>query len=344
MNRKISHVYRVIKEKQPIIGLLPEIEAPNYDWEGTRWVFPQCNLDALNNAGAKPFLLQYDLNRIPEYVRRLNGLLLPGNVFNIADYKNLAKSAKERLVFEMTLVTAMFKAGKPVFGICGGMQAVGKLLGGKMVADICAQIGNSSHNYEEYREVAHIVDITPGSFMYDAADNKTSIGTNGIHNQGFVELPDIFKVAARTKDRVIEAVSLHDSNGKIIFFGTQFHPEINHTTGVVRPNTRITETDQMDRNLLQQFVDRAKEKPQPQHTVELVAAIKRINAIQEVLDAPTKPDLDPAVVMPSAGNNNKCGAQRKSVLGDSNLSSVGKKILQQALLGHRSSQNFDVFS
>lgn len=344
-----SFTKKIESERGPLIGLLAEIEKPTADWEGTKWTFPQCNLDVLRNAGAKPFFVQYDLSRIPEFVERLDGVLLPGNVFDIANYENLAKSAKERLVFEMKLVTEMFRVGKPVFGICGGMQAVGKLLGGIMINHIPDEVeGDVSHNYKDYRGIAHEVDITSGSFMYTASRNKTKIGTNGIHHQGFEDLPQPFEIAARTQDGVIEAMSLKDSRGKIIFFGTQFHPEINNRTG--KPGDIITDTDIMYNNLLTQFVERAKErakegqKYKPEYTAKLVKQIESIKAVLEVEAVKPKDDWDPAVIMPSAAaadNDNKkvmCGVstqqQRKSVSSEHNrresLVKAGQQLLRQA--------------
>ena len=113
--------------------------------------------------------------------------------------------AKDRL-----LVDAFVKAGKPIMGICGGLQVLNVYFGGtlnQLVPD-----HNDIHD-------GHRIHVEKDSFLYDVYQAETT-EVNSYHRQCALEPAPGFRVTARAEDGTIEAIE----RGSII--AVQWHPEV----------------------------------------------------------------------------------------------------------------------
>jgi GMP synthase (glutamine-hydrolysing) len=106
---------------------------------------------------------------------------------------------------------AVFTAGKPVLGICYGMQLMCQELGGRLAP---------AHN-REYGH-AEIEVVEPGALLAGLPDRQPVWMSHGDHVE---ELPPGFAVNARTSSIPFAAASDPTRN----LHAVQFHPEVAHT-------------------------------------------------------------------------------------------------------------------
>jgi gamma-glutamyl-gamma-aminobutyrate hydrolase PuuD/enamine deaminase RidA (YjgF/YER057c/UK114 family) len=128
----------------------------------------------------------------------------------------------DRRAFEQALIRGALAVGKPVLGVCNGMQTLGEVLGGRVDRDDPALLGPGSRHLP--RPVpdapAHAVALTPGSRLAAWAEGP-AVEVNSLHRHAL--RPDgRFLVAARAEDGVVEAI---EGPGEAFCLGVQWHPE-----------------------------------------------------------------------------------------------------------------------
>lgn len=176
-----------------------------------------------------------DLN-LRDYARALDGLVLQGgNDVAPETYGQTPQHPdwhgdRVRDLYEIELVNAFVEAGKPVFGICRGLQLLNVMHGGTLVQDIPSQRPNArahrdSSNYERH---FHDIEILPGTRLATLYGGLARARVNSIHHQAIEQLAPGFVVEARCPDDgTIEAVR-HD--GAAWIAAVQWHPEF-HVPG-----------------------------------------------------------------------------------------------------------------
>ena len=175
---------------------------------------------------------QIDLARFAE---ALDGLVLQGG--NDVAPENYGEkplqpdwrgdSVRDR--YEMALVRAFVKAGKPVFGICRGFQLLNVMHGGTLYQDIATQLaGSLSHrDAPRYERNFHDVELTPGSRLAQLYPGVQRARVNSIHHQGIKRLASEFQVEARCPDDgMIEAIR---RRGPVYVAAVQWHPEFHNS-------------------------------------------------------------------------------------------------------------------
>jgi putative glutamine amidotransferase len=127
--------------------------------------------------------------------------------------------------YEIELVNAFVDAGKPVFGICRGLQLLNVAFGGTLYQDIPTQRPDAvKHvNRAHYERNLHQLQIEPGSRLAGLYPRTSMAYVNSIHHQGIKDLAPPFRVQARCpEDGMIEAVR---REGPGYVAGVQWHPE-----------------------------------------------------------------------------------------------------------------------
>jgi putative glutamine amidotransferase len=130
--------------------------------------------------------------------------------------------------YEIELVRAFLRAGKPVLGVCRGAQVLNVALGGSLFQDIeTLHPGHRVHrDWKVYDQLAHEIAIEPGSRLerwYAGAPRPARV--NSVHHQGLDRLGRGLTVEARSvPDGVVEAVRYDDGTG-VFAYGVQWHPE-----------------------------------------------------------------------------------------------------------------------
>ena len=120
---------------------------------------------------------------------------------------------------ERTLVAPdyVFRMGAPVLGICYGMQAMARQLGGK--------VENS-----DKREFGFARVRVPGQSLLlgdlrDGTEGEPYLDVWMSHGDKVVRAPDGFTVTGSSENTEIAAMADDDRR----YYGVQFHPEVNHT-------------------------------------------------------------------------------------------------------------------
>ena len=137
----------------------------------------------------------------------------------------------ERDAYELDLVRAVLAAGKPVLGICRGLQLLNVALGGTLYQDIAHQTGSPvvHRDQQAYQRNRHSVDVVAGSALSAIYDGATSGTVISVHHQAICDLATPLVVEATSRDDgIIEAVRLvGDAEGSPRWaVGVQWHPEL----------------------------------------------------------------------------------------------------------------------
>ena len=135
--------------------------------------------------------------------------------------------------YEMELIRAFVAAGKPVFGICRGLQLLNVTYGGTLLQDIPTQRPEAlDHRMPgKYEHHHHTVEFVPGTHLASLFPDVSHATTNSIHHQGIKDLATDFVVEARCpEDGMIEAVR---RRGPGFVAGVQWHPEFHDPTDPV---------------------------------------------------------------------------------------------------------------
>lgn len=129
----------------------------------------------------------------------------------------------ERDRFEAELARMYIAAGKPVLGICRGMQLLNVIMGGTLSQDVSGSIAHMlDHQRNGCHLYAHRVDIPTGTLLAGIAGTSGNVPVNSFHRQGIRELGDGLVVEARSADGLPEAISMV---GRDDVLGVQWHPE-----------------------------------------------------------------------------------------------------------------------
>ena len=111
-------------------------------------------------------------------------------------------------------------AGRPILGICYGMQRLNALAGGTIYGDVEREHDGALTHSQKRGGTTHPVRIDPSSQLHAVLD-RDELTVNTRHLQALSTLGTGFSVAATAPDGVIEAIEHEDGT----IFGVQFHPE-----------------------------------------------------------------------------------------------------------------------
>ncbi|MHB1303768.1 MAG: gamma-glutamyl-gamma-aminobutyrate hydrolase family protein [Acidiphilium sp.] len=217
-------------EKRPLIGLTLDAEAPGgyskFPWYAIRRNY----MEAIAAAGGLPVALPHRAERAPDWIERLDGLVVTGGAFDVdpALYgettRHDAVTLKEsRTSAELALLREALKRDIPVLGICGGEQLMAVALGGTLIQHIPDAVPDAlAHEQPNPRdEAGHKVAIVPGTRLA-AIVGVAEMRVNSSHHQSVREAGPNLVVNATAPDGVIEGV---ESAGYRVCVGVQWHPE-----------------------------------------------------------------------------------------------------------------------
>lgn len=176
------------------------------------------------------------LMRASEVAPRLDGLLLTGSPSNLEasrygqgeaeDVSGPYDPKRDQMV--MDLVSALLDLGKPVFGICRGLQELNVYFGGTLRRDTSKSPDLLRHHAPEDVSFAamfdhtHPVRLTQGAHLARAL-GKEDLRVNSVHFQGVGELGPGLRPEAHAPDGLVEAFSTEVNGAPVL--AVQWHPE-----------------------------------------------------------------------------------------------------------------------
>jgi putative glutamine amidotransferase len=171
--------------------------------------------------------------------QRLDGLLLTGSRSNVAPHRygcgrsETGPLDEERDQVALALAGHMIDAGRPVFGICRGLQELNVLFGGTLTCDLTDHHLGDDVPFDALFAHDHGVTLDP-SGMLAAATGTQRLTVNSVHQQGIERLGSGLGVEARADDDgLIEAFSARPNGAAVL--AVQWHPE---WAGANRPDGR----------------------------------------------------------------------------------------------------------
>ncbi|HEX4181117.1 MAG TPA: gamma-glutamyl-gamma-aminobutyrate hydrolase family protein [Caulobacteraceae bacterium] len=177
-----------------------------------------------------------DLMAAREVAPRLDGLLLTGSPSNVApDRYGQGGAADAEGPFDLGrdamtagLIEAMLELGRPVFGVCRGLQELNVAFGGSLRRDMSRNVELIAHHapddvgFDAMFAHEHDVALTPGGVLQRGL-GRDRLTVNSVHFQGIDRLGDGLGVEAVAPDGVIEGVSAQVNGAPVV--AVQWHPE-----------------------------------------------------------------------------------------------------------------------
>ena len=166
-----------------------------------------------------------------DYAEWLDGLVLHGGSdvwpgsYGETPLQERWSGDRNRDAYEIALARAFVAAGKPVFGICRGLQLINVAFGGSLYQDI----GTQQPQALVHRDAAaydlnfHEVEVLPDTQLASLLAGASSSRINSVHHQGVKDLAPGFVVEARCPaDGMVEAIR---HSGPAWVAAVQWHPE-----------------------------------------------------------------------------------------------------------------------
>jgi putative glutamine amidotransferase len=203
---------------------------------------------------------------LADYAQMLDGLVLEGGAdmwpgsYGEEPLRPEWSGDRIRDEYEIALLRAFVDAGKPVLGVCRGLQVINVAFGGTLYQDITTQLAGAieHRNAKLYDQNFHTIEFVSGSRLAELYPHPTefTVGValpaggpsasvrapghphavnvvNSVHHQGIKELAPFFDVEARCpNDGVIEAIRYDRSRGPVQSYvaAVQWHPEFHDWT------------------------------------------------------------------------------------------------------------------
>lgn len=182
----------------------------------------------LQAAGADPVLINSASGHVFSAVDYDGVLILGGGDVDPARYGGNTAEPTVHAVdttadeTEIDLVVGAVENGRPVLGICRGLQLINVAFAGSLIEDLGPESVHKVHK-ERPPMAGHAVSVHPGSLLADAL-GPGEITVQSGHHQAVRRLGDRLRVVGTASDGVVEAVELaRPDEGWLL--AVQWHPE-----------------------------------------------------------------------------------------------------------------------
>lgn len=191
-------------------------------------------VDAILRAGGAPLLIPPvpDEEALRTLYERLDGVVFAGGGdiaparYGAEAHPQLGTTDPLRDDAELPMARWAITDGKPVLGICRGIQVINVALGGTLYQDIPSELAtelhhNLSYEQEDWALLAHPMHVAANSRLAHML-GVHSLPINSLHHQAVRDLGRGLRAVGWAPDGVIEAV---EGMGEAFVVGVQCHPE-----------------------------------------------------------------------------------------------------------------------
>lgn len=215
--------------ERPRIGVTPCLDAgrrlrPGLD----SWYLSRSYTQALARAGAAPLILCPD-TPVAVCAELCEGLVLSGGddlppsfadpSFADGTWKRAVPGEPEaaaRIAWERALLDAFAARGKPVLGVCFGMQLMNLHFGGSLRVSLREAPSAIDHGGGG-RATRHALEVSPTSSFLAGMDLPAEVSSS--HRQGVADVAPTFSASAWAPDGLVEAIERDN------LIGVEWHPE-----------------------------------------------------------------------------------------------------------------------
>lgn len=209
---------------RPIIGITSVYKVDKENGS-TSTLVDFAYVEAVAENGGAPVILPTITGEgvLQRYVDELDGLVLVGgaDIPPSAYGKHPDETVKvmpgQRYNFERKLIALWLASGKPILGVCLGMQFTNVVSGGTLIQDIPSEVGTKVAHRRKY----HHVRIESNSSLAKILGTDEALVYSN-HHQAVKDVGKALKVIAHSDDGVIEALERTDGGFGLF---VQWHPE-----------------------------------------------------------------------------------------------------------------------
>jgi putative glutamine amidotransferase len=213
-----------VKSSRPLIGITSVYQIDKENGS----VLTKVDFDyfrAVAENGGVPVILPTVSNEdiLQQYIKELDGLVLvggddiPPDAYGQQPHETVKVMPEQRYNFEKRLIPAWLSSGKPVLGVCLGMQFTNVVSGGTLIQDIPSQIGTKV----DHRRTYHHVSIEPNSLLANILGKDEALVYSN-HHQAVDKPGRNLKVIAHADDGVIETAERIEGGFGLF---VQWHPK-----------------------------------------------------------------------------------------------------------------------
>jgi putative glutamine amidotransferase len=213
----------------PVIGISAYSELARWGvWELHATLIPQDYVDQVAAAGGVPVLLP-PVPGVEAAVSRIDGLIISGGPdvepgrYGEEPGPLTTVVRPDRDEAELALFRAAYEAGKPVLGICRGMQLMNVALGGTLIQHLPDVVGHDGHSPTPGTMGEHMITVSESSCLAGIVGAGSAVVPTH-HHQGIGKLGSGLVPTAWADDGTIEAFEL-DQAGHPFALAVQWHPE-----------------------------------------------------------------------------------------------------------------------
>lgn len=214
--------------KRPVIGM---VIGDNPKLLERRLIINTAYIRAIEESGGLVLLIPVSpyVQDADQYAQVIDGLLLPGGPdvspknYGESPHPSVTYTFEMQDALEMQLIHRMIEQGKPILGICRGLQLLNVALGGNLYQDLPSQYNNSICHAQDSSirdHLTHLVSFKCGSAI-NTIFGQDELYVNSYHHQAIKDLAPGLVASAYAPDDVIEAIE--DPTRKIL--AVQWHPE-----------------------------------------------------------------------------------------------------------------------
>lgn len=187
--------------------------------------------DAVRENGGIALLLPpfSDPGSLDSYLNMVHGFVFTGGddypsaLYREVQHPRTKVIHQRRVDADVYIARKMLAGKKPVLGICGGMQLIAIVNGGKLIQHI---ENPAMHDKEsKITDNAHRISIKEDSLLFSIF-GATEIEVNSAHHQAVDPLlpGEHLRITATAPDHTVEALELSEPGGRFCL-AVQWHPE-----------------------------------------------------------------------------------------------------------------------